>query len=269
MTAALTGPSHPLLRRIRDADRALRAYLPVARAIIEHHRLNGISGQSVYRLDGRDRWTHLGSYEDERWRLASSPDVLAVSGRDDIRQLAYTIAQVEHPDRLPGSQARAVALRDAAQEAAPMVAVVLAVAVHGGLVEWDTTETVQGAGWRLSLDAAWRLLPQPNPTLPRPRDVFAEVLGGLGYTGQPAEDYARHYLDDRDAINASLEAAGVRFGGRMLTAVEAAGRAKVAGGTWTAYVSRGQAPATDEAGQWRTATVDAWRMSRTRRPVDW
>lgn len=145
--------------------------------------------------------------------------------------------------------------------AAPLVAVLLAVCVRAGLVQWDTGESVQRAASRLALDAAWRLLSDPNPvTAAR---VFADVADAMDLVDRPAGDYARTYLDERADIDAALAERDIHWGGRTLTAVQAADRAKVVTSTWTSYVARGQAPAADVDGQWRTATVDAWRITRT------
>jgi hypothetical protein len=261
-STVLTGPIHPLHARIRDGHRARAAFRPVARQILDDHRDHAVSDQTVYRLGPQARFDRLGAYEDHRQVLTQDRHTLAVTGRTPVDAVADAIARDQLGDRLPGDQERAIALRDAAELAAPMVAVLLAVCVRAGMIEWDTGESVQAAARRLSLDAAWRTLPQPNPALPRPRDIFAAVADATNLVDRPGTEYAQAWLTDREEIKAALAEQGIRWGGPTLTAAEAAARASVAASTWRAYTTRQEAPAADEDGRWYPATVDAWRITR-------
>jgi hypothetical protein len=259
----VTGPRHPLLARIDQGHRARATYLPVAQEILADHRDHATSDQSVYRLYADARYDRVGTHEDHSQLISSDLHAIAVHTNMGADELADQIAHDQLGARLRGYQGRAEALRDAAEKAAPQVAVLLAVCVRAELVDWDTDESVQAAGRRLALDAGWRLLGRLNPVIPRPRDIFTDVADALNLVARPASDYAAAYLAERDQIDAALAARGIRWGGRSLTALDAASRAQVAGSTWRAYVARDEAPTADEGGLWRCATVDAWRLTRT------
>lgn len=268
-TTKITGPIHPLTRLIRDGQSAQRAgagqYLDTARELIAHHNRHGISDQTIYGINGPGKWTHMGSYEDRRELLTHGRDYVAVSARSKPRDIAASIA----PDTTPPGYHRAVQLRAAASTAIPMVAATLAVCAQIGAVEWDTGEAVYVAAERIALDAAWALVRQPNPVLPRPADLYAAVLDSLGLTDRPAADYARHYLDARDAIAEHLRQAGIEWGAPLLDARQAAERAKLAWPSWRSALSRQDAPVADDGGRWLPHTVDAWRLARGRAAMDW
>lgn len=81
----------------------------------------------------------------------------------------------------------------------------------------------------------------------------------------PAAGYARSYLDARTQINNALLTHGITWGGIEFTRTEAAKRAGVEPSSWSAYVTRGQAPEPDTPGTrpiWRLATIDAYRLQR-------
>lgn len=273
--ASITGPTHPLLRIVRDADQAPARHLTSAAAALAAHRRHAVSDQSVVRYDGEvgeadAKVTWMGPNETHRHLLGIGPDYLAVTGRTRPIDLARQIARYVEPNAVSGQVDRARTLIAAAEAAAPMVAVLLVVCLRAEMVRWDTGESVQGAAWRLALDAGHRLLGRLNPALPTPAHVWAEVADALHLVERPAADYARAYLDDRAELDQILVSRDIRWGGRTLTRRQVADRAGIAEGTWDGYVSRTQAPAADGGGEWRAATVDAWRLTRTTsRHTEW
>jgi hypothetical protein len=256
----VSGPIHPLLGRIRELRRLREQHTPLAHEILDDHHAHALSDQTVYLITGPQRWARIGAHEHHA-HLLGQRGYLAVTGRTPVLGLAEHLALLDDHGR--GGLHRAETLRDTAHLAAPVVAVLLAVCVRGGLVRWDTGETVHDAATRLALDAGHRFLDLPNPALPCPLDIYADVADELSLVDWPARDYAAAYLADRDVIHGALAAQDIAWGGPVLTAQEAADRARVAYSTWRAYVSREEAPAADQDGRWRASTVDAWRLTRS------
>lgn len=261
----ITGATHPLTRRILDADRAHQARRiaaePIAAAILADHRAHGTSDQTLYDVsNGTPAWRRIGPVE-HHGQAATQAGHIVVSGRDSVATIV---------DRIVGSgRTRAHELRDAAQIAAPMASVLLALRIAAGGLEWDTDETLTQAGLRLALTSSEHLLGQPNPARPTPADIYAEVARAIQMAPAGWEDasaVARWWLDEHVDATARLAAAGITWGTSLLDTAASADRAGVARPTWAAYTSRGEAPAADAIGpnRWLPATVDAWRLLRPR-----
>lgn len=262
----LTGATHPLARACWDADQAYRARVDgagtIARAILADHRRHSISDQTVYDVgpDSTPAWRRVGPLE-HHGQAATSPGHITVTSRDVAGDVA---ARIVGPSRT-----RLHELRDAALTAAPMASVLLALRIDTGSLAWDTDETLAQAGLRLALEAGWCLQHEPNPARPTPRDIYADVarliqMAPAGW--DDAVDAARWWVDEHVDVTARLARLGVAWGVPALPAVAAAARAGVAQSTWSAHVTRGEAPAPDVTGPsgWLPATVDAWRLMRPR-----
>ena len=236
-----------------------------ARAMIEAHRQCGTSKVSAVWLDDAGGWELVGPQEHHEWELADLPGWLPVTGRDQVRGLAEKIRQYRHPDQAAQAEQLRSLVR-LAEQAQPMIEVLLAVSAARHAVEWDTPESIAQAARRMCLDWAWdRYEGRRSPLYPRlvdqPRDVFTDILA-LGWEPRPAHDYAASYLASRNEIDAALGELGIVWDGELLTVTQAAARCGIAPSTWRSHIARSEAPAADYNTQWRTATIDAWRLQR-------
>jgi hypothetical protein len=267
----ITGPRHPLLRRIADEERTIRGrWRGLAGKIWQDARWRGLSMQSVYELtvtDGHVTYRYVGPVE-EHGHLLNQAGYLDVRDNEYPPSLAVRLARYVDPDRYRGSIGRAVALRNAALTAAPSVAALLGICYQTGAIDWDTDESVAAAARRLCLDAGWNLLGGPNPVAPRPGDVWSTVVDRINIEPHPVGVYAAAYIDGRPQIAPALDEGGVRWGSAMLDDRSAAARCGVTWDTWRGYVSRGDTVSADERqpSRWRIATIDAWRHIRPRAP---
>lgn len=275
----ITGPIHPLVAHLRR-EHARRAaavarWQATAQAILRHQHLTATTDQGVYEVGGPGSWRYVGPVEDHG-QLATQAGYVAITARGGFEALAVRLSDIDGY-----GLAIAERLHEAAHAAAPMVAAVIGLRVMGGTLEWDTGETVSEAALRLARDAAWEIYRGPSrPALcgPDPGGLHAGTrlvydVAAAMLSAPQAEQVAQNYLDRRGEVTAAVAAAGIQWGGAQLTARQAAERARIAVSTWHAYVSRRQVPEADdgEADTWRTTTVDAYRLTRTRTrcPAGW
>jgi hypothetical protein len=272
----LTGPRPPLLVLVRDVTTYRAAAAVPASSLLRDAARHAISDQTIVRLDDQPHtWTVIGPSEQHRHLLGLGPDYLAVTARMRAIDIVNAVAaKAAHLDDRPNVAeallgGRAEQARDAAEHAAPMIAVALSYTAWAGLLSWDTEETVMRAAWRTAVDAAWDLHSTAGGGRLTAAAVFARALDLIGIADRPAVDYAKAWLDEYPAIDAFLTARGIIWGGRVLDAGAVAERVGVGSSTWRAYVARGESPKPDCGGGWRYSTVDAWRLTRRVPPADW
>jgi hypothetical protein len=255
----ISGPIHPLAHHIRkahaDRKRAIERWKATATAIRQHQHLTAESGEGIYEVSGPGSWRYVGPAEQHR-HLCGQTGYYAATARGGYETLALQLAGQS------GKVERGEALHRAAWAAAPMVAATLGLGIAAGTIEWDTGESVSGAALRISRDAAWAMMGRAHPDtrLVGGHDIYAAALAG-GYV--PAE-IASAYLARRDAIAVVLDESGIEWGGALLDSQQASERARLStsASAWRSYVARGIAPTPDGDRRWRTATVDAWMLSR-------
>lgn len=263
----ITGTQHPLLRRAQADARAVQEFRSLAAAMWQDQQERGLSQQGIYHLSSQSPtqllWRRVGDWEDSRHLLSDGPAYVAVGDSPEgPRGLAVRIARQTYPDRYVGTAARAQECAQAAEEAAPTVAVLLSARLLRGDLEWDTDESVSDAGRRLALDAGWELHRSQIPVRTTARHVVEHVAGLLDV--DDVASAAAEYLAQRTQLGELLAEQRITWGGDTLSAEQAAARAGLAASSWRAEVSRDRAPVADVDGRWRPATVDAWRATRGR-----
>jgi hypothetical protein len=251
--------------------------MPTARALRVDHFTHGTSTQTIYRVKpggyrhSDTAWERLGPYEDDTLRvlIGTGQEYVLVTNRQLPQDLAATIA---------GVKPSAMDLSTAANRVAPMVAVVLGLAIlRGQITEWDTDETVALAGYRIALDGGWDIcngrrlvsfgVADEDAVFEAAIALIEKIFPGLPKT---PKDAAEAWLRDRFAIREAATALGAQWGDRLLNAAQAAGRAGIAAKTWTGYVARHYAPTPDEGGpdgvgpsKWLSTTADASRVLKS------
>ncbi|WP_433358555.1 hypothetical protein [Streptosporangium sp. CA-115845] len=289
----ISHPRHPLVAAYQqakyDRKRILAKHKHTAAEIMAHFDAHAISDEAVYEITARDTdgpnrydeillWRYVGPAEDCRHLLGQrgyisvrSADLRASSPTNDegLKWGANTWQVVErmYPDLNDGDHYRI--LISGAYEAAPAIAVLLAIGAASEHLEWDTDETIANAALRLSLDGAWSLRGASCHHLvegERERRVLTATMELLRQSGDP-RNYARNFLDNRGAILAALAEQEIELGGQMLDTEQVAERARIATTTLTGYVTREQAPQPDTGRgtrkpKWHEVTVAAWLLTR-------
>lgn len=252
----ITGPYHPIIKALHDAERRVTEFRHVAKGILTHHTLHAESSDSVYRVDSPTTWSYVGPAEHYR-HLVTGLDtrngyVRVAHGQGGSIALATRLAFLVG-ERTPVMIQHMI---DAADLAAPMIAATFVLGVEQGTYGWDSGETVMEAAIRTARDTAHERCSDPTP-----RKIWQATFTD----GYVVEEIARKYLDRREAINIALAEQGIRWGqSHLLSAAHVADRVGLALSTWTAHVSRGEAPGADGDRVWRATTVDAWRLSQPR-----
>lgn len=252
----ITGPYHPIIKALHDAERRVTEFRHVAKCIMTHHTLHADSSDSVYRVDSPTTWSYVGPAE-QYGHLVTGLDarngyVRVAHGQGGSIALATRLAFLVG-ERTPVMIQHMI---DAADLAAPMIAATFVLGIEQGTYGWDSGETVMEAAIRTARDTAHERCSDPTP-----RKIWESTF----IDGYVVEEIARKYLERREAINIALAEQGIRWGqSHLLNAAHVAKRVGLALSTWTAHVSRGEAPSADGDRVWRATTVDAWRLSQPR-----
>jgi hypothetical protein len=271
----ISGPIHPLIAAYQQAQRdrvgILHQHTHTAADLLAHHTAHGVSYESVYAITGeaigdrpydeRITWRYVGPIENHG-DLANQRGYITIrtSDRDTNDVVAQLFPQLN-------DDAAYSALIKAAYEIAPQITLILTIGAASGAIEWDTGETIHQAATRIALDAAWSIRGEPGSGYSHTSDhVLDAARQSLGQR-RPMGEYARNYLDNRDAIFADLDRASIVLGDPLLGSKDVAERAGIAQSGLRANVTRNAAPTADldrgsRSPRWHEVTVTAWLATR-------
>lgn len=288
----ITGPLHPLVAAYRQAKREQQAFLARNReraaALAREHVRHSESYSSTIR-------TSPIAYEgpsENIGHLAQLDGFVTVydsdlRGAPELENMyaAYTApgwprggARQRHwhaqldaitAREAPGHAAQVQRYRKLigySYEAAPQVAIMLAIGAASEHLTWDTGESIHGAATRICLNMANGLLEAGELIIDTDRIVTA-AREDFEQTRTIAQ-FSRNYLDNKDAILTKLKELEIEMGGKKLASADAAEMARISPSTWRAYVTRGTAPLADDtedarSPRWWQVTVAAWSSARS------